>query len=453
MTEKLSFPQGFLWGAATASYQIEGAAALDGRGRSIWDTFSETPGKVFNGDTGAVACDHYHRYADDIRLMSDLGLQAYRFSIAWPRILPEGMGAVNAAGLDFYDRLVDALLTAGIQPWATLYHWDLPQTLENAGGWPARGTVDAFINYADVVSKRLGDRVKHWMTFNEPWVFCYLGYGSGVHAPGRTDFQAYLDAAHHFHLAHARATPMIRANVGDDAQIGLVLNLLWADAASDSDEDQAARERHMGFQNRWFLDPIYRGTYPEDMLALYAGAGYKPPVSEDDLAVIQGGPDFLGVNFYTREVIAHDPDGHPVLHSRQVPQPGEHTEMGWEVSPQSLYQVLRWLHDEYAPGPIYITENGAAFDDQPAADGTVDDPRRVAYYDAYLANVHRAISEGVPMQGYFAWSLMDNFEWAEGYSKRFGIVYVDYETQARTPKASARWYSQTIRDNGFVPGS
>ncbi|TVR24581.1 MAG: beta-glucosidase [Anaerolineaceae bacterium] len=445
---KITFPDGFVWGAATASYQIEGAATADGRGASIWDTFSATPGKVLNGDTGAVACDHYNRYPDDIRLMRDqIGLDAYRFSIAWPRILPQGDGAVNPAGLDFYDRLVDGLLEAGITPYATLFHWDLPQALEDRGGWPHRGVVDAYINYADVTTRRLGDRVKHWMTFNEPWVFTFLGYCAGIHAPGKTSWADYLAGMHHFLLAHGGAVPVIRQNSAD-ASVGLVLNLNWADAASDSAEDQAAVARAMSFQNNWILDPLYRGEYPADMVALYDEAGIMPEIRDGDMARIQGAPDFLGVNFYTRLVVRHD-DSVEILRFSDVPQSGEHTEMGWEVSPESLYRLLMWTWQNYAPEHLYITENGAAFADEVSADGAVHDERRLNFYREYLTNVHRAITEGVPMRGYFAWSLLDNFEWAEGYSKRFGITYVDYETQQRILKDSGKWYAQVIENNGF----
>lgn len=445
---KITFPDGFVWGAATASYQIEGAATADGRGASIWDTFSATPGKVLNGDTGAVACDHYNRYPDDIRLMRDqIGLDAYRFSIAWPRILPQGDGAVNPAGLDFYDRLVDGLLEAGITPYATLFHWDLPQALEDRGGWPHRGVVDAYINYADVTTRRLGDRVKHWMTFNEPWVFTFIGYCTGRHAPGKTSWADYLAGMHHFLLAHGGAVPVIRQNSAD-ASVGLVLNLNWADAASDSAEDQAAVARAMSFQNNWILDPLYRGEYPADMVALYDEAGIMPEIRDGDMARIQGAPDFLGVNFYTRLVVRHD-DSVEILRFSDVPQSGEHTEMGWEVSPESLYRLLMWTWQNYAPEHLYITENGAAFADEVSADGAVHDERRLNFYREYLTNVHRAITEGVPMRGYFAWSLLDNFEWAEGYSKRFGITYVDYETQQRILKDSGKWYAQVIENNGF----
>jgi beta-glucosidase len=448
MTEKLTFPADFTWGAATASIQIEGATKADGRAASIWDTFCATPGKVLNNDTGEPACDHYHRYRDDIALMKRIGLPAYRFSVAWPRIIPQGTGTVNQKGLDFYSRLVDELLANDIQPWCTLYHWDLPQALQDQGGWTNRAIVDAHMNYVDVVSQTLGDRVRRWMTFNEPWVFTYKGYTDGEHAPGGTDWRDYLAAAHHMLLAHSSSVPVLRRNIHPESKVGLVLNLAWVDPASDSEADRTTADRLMKFQNAWFADPLYKGAYPADMLERYQQHDLRPPVQPGDMELIRNRPDFLGVNFYFREVVAHDP-GAGVLESKAVKQSGEHTEMGWEVSPQAIYNVLKYAHDTYNPGEIYITENGAAFNDL-VVDGAVHDARRVAFYQAYLAHCHRAIGDGVPLKGYFAWSLLDNFEWAWGYSRRFGIVHVDYATQTRTLKDSGKWYSQTITDNGFV---
>jgi beta-glucosidase len=442
----LQFPDNFLWGAATASYQIEGATQEDGRGPSIWDTFAAEPGNVHGGDTGDPACDHYHRYKDDVALMKRIGLDAYRFSIAWPRILPQGTGTVNQAGIDFYNRLVDELLANDIQPWVTLYHWDLPQALQDRGGWPNRMIVDAYVNYVDVVSKALGDRVNHWMTFNEPWVFTYIGYTEGRHAPGGHDWSDFLKGAHNVLLAHANSVPVLRQNTQTEAKIGIVLNLAWAEAVSVKEEDRAAAQRLMSFQNAWFADPLYYGRYPNDMLELYQSL--MPDVSPDDLQIIhRGRPDFLGVNFYRREVVKFDPDA-GLLQVKSVRQPGEHTEMEWEVSPKGIYNILKYAHETYHPGDIYVTENGAAFRDE-VEDGAVHDPRRVNFYQAYLANCHRALQAGVPLRGYFAWSLLDNFEWAFGYSKRFGLTYVDYKTQARILKDSGKWYSQTIADNGF----
>ena len=441
----LTFPEGFLWGAATASYQVEGAADADGRGVSIWDTFSRTPGKVVNGDTGDVACDHYHRYREDVELMARLGLKAYRFSVAWPRILPQGTGAVNQAGLDFYDRLVDALLAKGIEPFATLYHWDLPQKLQDdLGGWASRDIIEPFVHYADVVSKRLGDRVHHWMTHNEPWVVAFLGYGTPVHAPGAASWPDAVKASHHLLVSHGQAVPVLRANGDARTRVGIVLNLSWVDAASSSPEDQAAARRFDGYLNRWFLDPLFKGEYPEDMLALYRD--FPPPVQAGDLATITTPIDFLGVNNYSRAVVGAGDA--PVLKIASVRPEGEYTEMDWEVYPEGLYRLLVRVHQDYAPRALYVTENGAAFADEVSPDGKVHDPRRVAYLQGYIAQAHRAIQEGVPLKGYFVWSLLDNFEWGYGYTKRFGITYVNYETQQRILKDSGEWYAGVTRQNG-----
>lgn len=446
MTE-LTFPQDFLWGSATSSYQIEGGWQADGKGESIWDRFTHTPDRVVDGHTGDVACNHYTHWQQDVALMQELKMQAYRFSISWPRILPQGRGAVNQKGLDFYDRLVDELLANDIQPWATLYHWDLPQTLQDRGGWPWRGIVDAYVNYADVVTNALGDRVKNWMTFNEPWVFTYMGYASGEHAPGHTSWDEYIQAVHHFLLAHGRSFDVIKANVGDEANVGAVFNLAWIDPATDSEADKAAAQRAMLNHNDWFLEPIYKGTYPQWLVDLY-GDDLNLEMEDGDMDAIKGAPDFLGLNFYFRNIVKHDPESESKLQVSLVEPPGERTAMGWEISPPSIYNVLKWTHEHYDPGTIYITENGAAFDDVPAGDA-VHDERRVAFYKAYIANCHRAIQDGVPLKGYFAWSLLDNFEWALGYGKRFGITYVDYDTQQRILKDSGKWYSQVIANNGF----
>jgi beta-glucosidase len=449
MVGKLEFPEDFLWGSATSSYQIEGAVDVDGRGPSIWDTFCATPGKVANGDTGAVACDHYHRYIEDIDLMREIGLDAYRFSIAWPRILPQGRGKVNGAGLDFYDQLVDHLLASDIQPWATLYHWDLPQPLEDAGGWPNRDIVDAFVEYADVVTRRLGDRVRHWMTLNEPWVFTFLGYGIGIHAPGRADMNAYLYAAHHALLAHARATPVIRANGDSLTQVGIAFNMSHTEPATDSEEDRRAAMLADQFVNGWFADPVYRGTYPTAILD--AVGDMMPDFPAEDMAEMAAArPDFMGINSYFRTVVRHEPELAPLYYYPVEITGGEITKMGWEVYPDGLYELLVQMTDRYDPGAIYITENGAAYDDTPV-EGVVNDPKRLAYFQGHLAAAHRAIQAGAPLKGYFAWSLMDNFEWAEGYDRRFGLVYVDFDTQKRLIKDSGRWYGRTIHHNGFVP--
>lgn len=450
---QLRFPRGFVWGAATSSYQIEGAVHEDGRGESIWDRFTHTPGKIEDGSTGDVACDHYHRWREDVALMRDLGLQAYRFSIAWPRILPTGRGAVNQAGLDFYSRLVDALLEAGITPFATLYHWDLPQPLQDAGGWPARATAEAFVEYADVTSRALGDRVTHWMTHNEPWCASILSYQIGEHAPGWHDWPAALAAAHHLLLSHGWAVPVLRRN-SPGAEVGIALNFTPATPASADEADLAATRFFDGYFNRWFADPVYRGSYPDDMIAIYTAEGHLPAtgpafVQAGDLATIATPIDFLGVNYYSRAVI-----GSQMLDPQTTTPdltPGaadvERTEMGWEVYPDGLHQLLTRLHTDYHPGKFYITENGASYSDGPAADGQVPDERRRLYLRDHFAAAQRAIGDDVPLAGYFVWSLLDNFEWAKGYTQRFGIVWTDYTTQQRLPKASALWYRQVITAN------
>jgi beta-glucosidase len=432
-----AFPASFTWGAATAAYQIEGAATEDGRGESIWDRFCSTDGRVRNGDSGLVACDFYHRYPQDIALMGELGLNAFRFSIAWPRILPSGRGAVNQRGLDFYDRLVDELLAAGIEPFVTLYHWDLPAALEDAGGWPQRDTAFAFAEYAQVVAGRLGDRVSHWITHNEPWVAAWLGYGLGEHAPGHASRTEAIDAAHHLLLSHGLAAEILRHEV-PDASVGITLNLTHTYPASGRPEDVAAAREADGDMNRWFLDPLFRGEYPADVLEHYEHA---PPVRDDDLRTIAAPLDFLGVNYYRREVVARSADGG----RRAVHNPDSaYTEMGWEVSPGGLHDLLLRLHTDYAARAVYVTENGAAFGDARGHDGSVRDPERRDYIAAHLEVARKAIAAGVPLEGYFVWSLLDNFEWAHGYGKRFGIVYVDYPTLERVPKSSYHWYRDFI---------
>jgi beta-glucosidase len=429
------FPAGFVWGAATSAYQVEGAVAEDGRGRSIWDSFCDGPGNVLNGDSGTVACDSYHRFGEDIALMRELGLDACRFSVSWPRVLPEGRGRVNAAGLDFYDRVVDGLLAAGIEPFVTLYHWDLPQALQDGGGWPARDTTSAFAEFVEVVHARLGDRVQRWITICEPWVVSWLGYGTGEHAPGHRSEAEALAAAHNVLLAHARALEVLRRDA--NAQVGITIDLLRVEPASGAPADVAAARRLDGTRNRWILDPILRGAYPEDILEHFGPA--LPRFEDGDLAAIAAPLDFLGVNYYTRNVVAAGPGGEAVV----VEPEGPCTAMGWEVYPDGLAQLLVRLRDEYDCPPIYVTENGAAYEDR-VVDGRIDDPQRTAYLDAHLGALGDAIEAGAPVRGYFLWSLLDNFEWAWGYARRFGIVHVDFETLERTPKASFRWYQQLI---------
>jgi beta-glucosidase len=441
------FPNGFVWGAATAAFQIEGAANEDGRGESIWDRFSHTPGKVANGDTGDVACDHYHRWRDDIKLMTKLGLQAYRFSVAWPRVLPTGRGAVNQKGLDFYSQLVDGLLEAGIRPFGTLYHWDLPQALQDEGGWPARTTAETFAEYADVVTRKLGDRVESWAALNEPHVSAFVGYLWGRHAPGHRDLDEALATSHHLLLAHGLSVPIIRRNA-PKAKVGIVLNLQPHVPASPSLADHKAAWLGDGMQNRWFLDPISGRGYPQDLVDHYG----RPMdfVRAGDLEIIGAPLDYLGVNHYFRTIERSqeipENENEPVT----VHKNPDLTDIGWEVYPPGLFEILTRVHLSYYFPEYYITENGCALPDQRSADGAVHDPRRIAYIREYLRQAAMAIETGVPLKGYFAWSLLDNFEWAEGYSKRFGIVWVDYKTQGRVAKDSANFYAQVIRTNGAV---
>lgn len=436
-----AFPANFLWGAATAAYQIEGAASVDGRGSSIWDDFAATPGKTHQGDSGAVAANHYYLIDEDTDLMRQLGLSTYRFSISWPRILPQGRGAVNAAGLDFYERLVDTLLAKGITPFATLYHWDLPSTLENAGGWVNRDTAYAFADYAEIVTKRLGDRVAGWITLNEPWCSAYLGYGIGIHAPGKRDRQAAMDAGHNLLLAHGLAVPRIRANVDAQTQVGVTLNVTQVYPADDRPETRRDVALAESFSNGWFLDPLFRGQYPTNF---FANLGLvEPPIQENDFAIISTPIDFLGINYYSRQVVrgaATQPLADGCQHVSPVPE-GCYTDMAWEIYPQGLKDFLVNVHQQYQIPHIYVTENGAAFKDQWDGKDEVSDPRRVDYLRDHIAGLAEAIEQGVPLHGYFVWSLMDNFEWAEGYSKRFGIVYVDYPTQTRVIKESGHWYA------------
>ncbi len=440
----VDLPTDFLLGVSTSSYQIEGAASEAGRSPSIWDTFCATPGKIVDGSDGAVACDHYHLWPQDLDLITALGFRAYRFSIAWPRVIPAGTGKANEAGLDFYERLVDGMLERGLEPHATLYHWDLPQVLEDRGGWTDRDTALAFADYADVVSARLGDRVRTYATLNEPWCSAFLGYAYGEHAPGRRDWQACQLAIHHLLLAHGLAVPRLRANTS--SPVGIVLNFTPGYPAGAG--DQEACRRYDALNHRVFLDPLFAGSYPAPLL----DNGISFPVRDGDLAAIAAPLDFLGVNFYTRALIADDP-GAPWPSVRTLPATGsEHTAMGWEVYPDALEALLVRL-SALTGLPLYVTENGAAYDDlivdaanAGAGDQEVPDPQRLDYFRTHLAALTRAVSAGADVRGYFAWSLLDNFEWAYGYTKRFGIVHVDLATQVRTPKHSALWLAQLNRE-------
>lgn len=435
------FPPGFVWGAATSSFQIEGAAEADGKGPSIWDVFCRQEGTIADGSNGDVVCDHYHRFGDDVALMGDLGLGAYRFSIAWPRVMPSGAGAVNEAGLDFYDRLVDALLAAGITPTPTLYHWDLPQALDETGGWLSRDTAHAFADYAEAVATRLGDRIGTWMTLNEPFVSAHHGYQSGEHAPGHTSMLEALAVSHHLLLAHGLAVERLRA-CAPGAEVGVVLNFTPADPETDSEADRLAAERVNDIENRWYADAITGRGYPEATGDFYGWD--RAEILDGDLAVVSQPIDLLGINYYTRYVIS-------AVEGREPTREGDLTEMGWEIHPASFGRLLRWLHERYAFPRYLITENGCAMPDtQRTADGRVDDQDRIDYYRAHLAEVASAIGAGVPVEGYFAWSLLDNFEWAHGYAKRFGIVEVSYDTLERIPKRSALWYRDVI-ESGVLP--
>ncbi len=457
MTSPRSFPAGFVWGAATAAYQIEGAVSEDGRGPSIWDTFSHTPGKTVHGDTGDVACDHYHRVRSDVALMSELGLPSYRFSIAWPRVLPTGGGPVNQPGLDFYSQLVDMLLEHDIEPLATLYHWDLPQPLQDAGGWTVRDTALRFAEYAELVGRALGDRIPTLTTLNEPWCSAYLGHATGVHAPGGTDAAAAYAAVHHLNLAHGLAASALRTVLPGGARISLTLNLVQARPASSSAEDVDATRHVDGISNRIFLDPVFHGSYPADVLDDLGDVTDFGFVQDGDLAAISAPLDVLGVNYYSPRVIAAPSDdnlasGQPFpATSRAValPQPGPYTAMGWPIDPAGLTELLVRLSRDLPDVPLMITENGAAFEDAVSADGAVHDDDRIAYLRGHLGATLDAIAQGADVRGYYAWSLMDNFEWAEGYAKRFGLVRVDYDTQQRIVKDSARWYSRVIAANAL----
>ena len=443
----IEFPADFLWGTATSAYQVEGSPLADGAGPSIWHRFSHTPDRVNDGETGDVACDHYRRYADDVVLMRSLGITAYRFSISWSRVMPRGRGAVNPAGVDFYDRLVDLLLSNGIEPMVTLYHWDLPAALDDLGGWLNPEAPKWFAEYAAVMFRKLDGRVKLWTTLNEPWVSADAGYLHGVHAPGhRSPFEAPI-ASHRLLLAHAEAVRTYR----DEGRhrIGLVVNLEPKYPASSDAGDLAATVRADAYMNRQYLDPVFLGRYPQELAEVFGEAWPRWPA--DDLALIRQPIDFIGVNYYTRAVTRFEPRAWP-LRAAAVPQKRTtHTETGWEVFAPGLTSVLTWVKERYGNPPVYVTENGAAFFDPPTLDGDrLADPLRVDYLRRHLTAVHAAIEHGVDLRGYFVWSLLDNFEWSHGYSKRFGIVHVDFETQTRTPKDSARFYAEVIASNGRV---
>ena len=429
----------FIWGVATSSFQIEGAAHEDGRGPSIWDTFCRVPGKVANGDTGDIACDHYHRYNEDLDLMKWMGVDAYRFSVAWSRVIPNGVGPINQAGLDFYDRLIDGALERGIQPWITMYHWDLPQALQDRGGWNNREIVKWFEEYANVLTNRFGDRVKHWMTLNEPLCSAWIGHLYGDMAPGITDLQTALNASHHLLMSHGVASQVTRTNV-KDSKVGIVINVTPAVPATDSDDDRRASKLADGFDNRWFLNPVFGQTYPADVIE---ELGMAPQIETGDMSLINQPMDFLGVNFYFRQTIASNPYGSPLPIKNIRRENVKRTAMDWEVHAPAFEEILTRINRDYKPKEIYITENGSAWDDE-IVSGEINDEERISYLQSHLDAMFAAQKQGAPIRGYFAWSFMDNFEWAYGYDKRFGLVYVDYKTQKRTPKKSALYYRELL---------
>jgi len=430
----------FTWGVSTSSYQIEGAASEDGRGPSIWDTFSRIPGAVANGDTGDVACDHYHRFEEDLDLMKWLGVNAYHFSISWPRVLPNATGALNKAGMDFYDRLIDGALSRGIEPWPTLYHWDLPQAAQDRGGWNNRDCASWFAEYAHLMAERFGDRIKNWVTINEPFCSAWLGHLYGVMAPGIKDLQTGINASHHLLLGHGLAVEALR-QVSSEFKVGITLNFTPAITLGDSADDALAVKLADGFDNRWFADPVFKGSYPSDIVEAF---GREVPIHSGDLNVISSPLDFLGLNYYFRQTVEYDAEATPLPY-RQVRTPKvERTGMDWEVNAETFTELLLRINKDYAPKEFFITENGSAWDDE-VINGKVDDPKRVSYLERHLDAMFKAKNLGIPISGYFAWSLMDNFEWAYGYAKRFGLIYVDYETQKRIPKSSAYYYRERIK--------
>jgi len=445
MTDK-RFPKGFYWGTATASFQIEGATKEDGRGESIWDRFCATPGKIITGETGDPATDSYHRFMDDIALMKEMGLNAYRFSIAWPRILPDGDGSVCEKGLDYYDRVVDGLLDAGVRPFVTLYHWDLPQALQEKGGWANRATLDAYVHYSDIVVKRLGDRVKNWMTHNEPWCVSILSNEIGEHAPGNLDRKLALQIAHNLLVSHGMVVPVIRQRC-PDGEVGIVLNLTPSYPATDSETDQALARQAHARSNLWFLDPVAGRGYPQDAWEGY-GADV-PQIRPGDMQTIAAPIDFLGINFYTRSVV-HDPKGGEGSRVLNIRSETNQTGRNWEIYPQAMYDLLVSIRMGYNFKNIYLTENGASYHDMVSPDGKVHDGIRIDYLHKHFSVLLRAIESGVPVRGYFYWSLMDNFEWAFGTSSRFGVAYTDFDTQKRTLKDSGVWYGKVARGNTLL---
>ncbi|MDD5368063.1 MAG: GH1 family beta-glucosidase [Anaerolineaceae bacterium] len=443
----LQFPEGFLWGAATSAYQIEGAWDEAGKGESIWDSFSSIPGKIHHGSTGQQAADHYHRFENDVHLMKAIGLKAYRFSVAWTRILPQGWGSANQAGVDFYNRLIDCLLENGIEPILTLFHYDLPQSLQDKGGWPERNTARYFADYAAILSARYSDRVTHWITHNEPWVTAMAGHFSGEHAPGLQDLQATVKAVHHLLLSHGMAVEALRCSANQPLQIGIALNLTPVHPASESDADRQAAQRFDAYANRLVLDPLFRGSYPVE-IAVPLDFILPDVIKAEDMHTIATPLDWVGINYYTRSVVRDEP-GVPFIQAIPIQPKGNEYSMMWEIYPHGLYELIRRVWEDYHPKRILITENGVPVPDGVDFDGRVRDQRRICYLRDHIAQLHHALAEGCPIEGYLVWSLIDNFEWAQGYQMRFGLIYVDFETFERTIKDSGHWFHQVILHNAL----
>lgn len=442
----IEFPKDMKWGAATASYQIEGAVNEGGRGVSIWDTFSKTPGNVVNGDNGDVACDSYHRYKEDVQIMKELGIKVYRFSVAWPRIFPNGTGEVNKEGLEYYHNLIDELLANDIEPMCTLYHWDLPQILQDKGGWGNRETIDAFVAYAEVMFKEFSGKIKQWITLNEPWCISFLSNYIGVHAPGNKDLQLATQISHHLLVAHGKTVQKFR-ELNVDGEIGIAPNTTWLEPYSNRQQDIDACNREIAWYLEWFMDPVFKGSYPHFMLDWFANKGVHLEIEDGDMEVIHQPIDFIGINYYTGHVARYK-ENEGLLDWELVELNYERTDIGWPIFPEGFYKVLCRIKDNYGDVPIYITENGSCYNNE-VENGRVKDVGRISYLEQHLTALHRAISSGVNIKGYLTWSLMDNFEWAEGYTMRFGIVHVNYRTLERTKKDSYYWFKQTIANNWF----
>lgn len=442
------FPENFIWGTATAAYQIEGAFNTDGKGKSIWDTFSHKEGKIKNNDTGDTACDHYHKFKEDIQLMKSLGIQSYRFSIAWTRILPEGVGQVNQKGIEFYNQLIDELIKANIEPVITLYHWDLPQSLQESGGWNSEKTVHAFVEYASIVFKAYGDRVKRWITHNEPFVISILGYSQGVHAPGIKNTKVALQVAHSLLVSHGLVVKKFR-ELNLKGEIGITLNLTSVDAYSEDEKDIEAAQIFSEHINEWFLSPLFKKKYPDKLRNLYEKKYGKLSFETTDFDIISEEIDFLGINYYSRAVVKYNKQSDFFQIETIKPSSSEYTAMDWEICPEGLLNLLITINKNFTQKPLYITENGAAFNDTLDSDCLINDSKRINYLKGHFKSAHQAIKRNIPLKGYYVWSFMDNFEWAYGYEKRFGLIYVDYENLQRYKKDSAKWYQKVIAQNGF----